>query len=185
VWDSLRAGGYKSCVCSLMGCSHARCLHIKAALFTDSNLLVPGSSGRVMYGHWQNEPIRGLSPALIKGRHRLPSRGPSHWRCEDSNLHKSRRGGQVHLTDCMMSELMVRKRAIIVPALVGCFRELLLYCLLECGGESNALCSTQPARQEPSRRGEPFLDQLYKAERLIHNECSISWNTNTSRGAGC
>lgn len=185
MWDSLREEGYESCICGLTGGSHARCLHIRGALFIDSNLLVPGRDGRVIYGCLQNEPVRGLSPALIKGRHRLPSQGPFHWSWEDSNLHKSRKGGQIHLTDCMMSELMVRKRAIIVPSLVGCFRELWLRRLPECGRESNALLNTRPARREPGWCGEPFLDQFYKAECLIGNECSISSNTNTLQGAGC
>lgn len=158
---------------------------ISKVLFIGSNLLVPGSDGRVIYGCWQNKPLRELSLALIKGRDRLPSGGPFHWSWEDSNLHKSHKGGQIHLTDCMMSELMVRKRAIIVPLLVGCFRKLLLHYLLECGSKSNALLNTQPARQECGWCCEPFLDQFYKAECLIHNECSISSNTNTLQGAGC
>lgn len=108
------------------GCSHACCLPVKGALFVDSNLLVPGSDGCVIYGHWQNEPVCGLSSALIKRRHRLPSRGPFHGSWEDSNPCKSHKGGQIHLTDCMMPELMVRKRAIIAASLAGCFKELLL-----------------------------------------------------------
>lgn len=52
---------------------------ISKVLFIGSNLLVPGSDGRVIYGCWQNKPLRELSLALIKGRDRLPSRGPFHW----------------------------------------------------------------------------------------------------------
>lgn len=95
-----------------------------------------GSDVCVIYGCWQNYPVRGLLLALIKGRHRLLSWGPFHWRWEDSNLQESCKGGQIHLTDCMMSELMVRKRAIIVLLLVGCFWELLLCCLLERGSKA-------------------------------------------------
>lgn len=124
--EQLQRGAVQELYLCLMERSSARCLHIKGALFVDSNLLVPGGDGWVIYGHGQNEPVRGLSSALIKRRHRLPSRGPFHGSWEDSNPRKSHKGGQIHLTDCMMPELMVRKRAIIVPSLVGCFRELLL-----------------------------------------------------------
>lgn len=83
----------------------------------------------------------------------------------------------------MMSELMVRKRAIIVPSLVGCLRELLLRSWLERGSKKQR--APQLARQEPGWCGEPLLDQFYKAESLIHNECSISSDINTLQGAGC
>lgn len=133
---------------------------------------------------WQNEPARGLSWTPSKGRCATELRRLSReLRGQQSPQELQRR------TDSFdwLPDVWINGQE---KSCSGALARRLLWGTVavlsaQVWSKNNALLDTQPARQEHSWCSKPFLDQFYKAEYLIHNECSISSNTNTLQGAGC